>query len=318
MVDISICLCTFNRSDQLWKALGSLFSQHTEGEFTFEIVIVDDGSTDATPDVVSQASAISPVPLHYTRQANSGIATARNRSVKEATGKWVAFFDDDQIASPEWLLRLLRVAIKSGAECVGGPCLLVIPEGSEAKPVGTVRRLLGENPYMVNPPTFCSRFDPRKFLMSKVPMPSTGNALIKRELFYRLGGFREGVRFGEDLEFFQKAAQANIKMEIASDAVIHQVIPALRLQPDYLFALAKRSAIHQADQNWKAHGFRLPFIVALRFLHAIGWTIPSLVTAYVFNRQDELLAKRCSLHFSLNYLLRIAKILASKAANVQS
>ncbi len=318
MVDISICLCTFNRSDQLQNALGSLFAQHTEGEFTFEIVIVDDGSTDATPDVVGQASAISPVPLRYTQQANSGIATARNRSVKEAIGKWVAFFDDDQIAAPEWLLRLFRAAMKSSAECVGGPCLLAIPEGSEVQPVGTVRKLLGENPYMVNPPTFCSNFDPRKFLMSKVPMPSTGNALIKKDLFFKLGGFREGVRFGEDFEFFQKAAQANIKMVIASDAVIHQVIPTLRLQPDYLFALAKRGAVHQADQNRKAHGFRLPFIVALRFLHVIGWTIPSLVTAYVFNRQDVLLAKRCSLHFSLNYLLRIANILTSKAKDVQS
>ncbi len=317
MVDISICLCTFNRADQLRNALDSLFAQHTEGAFTFEIVIVDDGSTDATSDVVGQASAISPVPFRYIRQTNSGVATTRNRGVKEATGEWVAFFDDDQIASPKWLLRLFRVAVKTGAECVGAPCLLMVPVGSEVQPVGTVRRLLGENPYMVNPPDFLSRFDPRKAGMARVAIPSTGNALITRDAFYRVGGFREGLRFGEDFEFFQKVTCAGIKMGIAPDAVIHQVIPASRLHPDYLLPLSERSAVYQADQNWKEHGrIRLLYMVALRCIHVIGWTIPSLLAALVFNRQDVLLAKRCSLHFSLNYLARIVKHFTSKAADV--
>jgi succinoglycan biosynthesis protein ExoM len=313
MVDISICLCTFNRADQLRNALNSLFAQRTEGVFTFEIIIVDDGSTDATPDVVDNARTLSPVPIRYVQQTNSGIATARNRSVKEATGAWVAFFDDDQVASTEWLLRLFCVAMKTGAECVGGPCLLMVPEGSKIQPVDTVRKLLGENPFMMNAPTYFSRLHP---VRKTAAIPGTGNALVKKDVFLRLGGFQEDLHYGEDFEFFHKVARSGVKMDIAPDAVIHQVIPASRLQLSYLLPLAEKGAQGQADHDWKNSNLtRLLFMAALRCVHLACWTIPSLFVVSFLNKQDWLLAKRCSLRFSLTYLRRIIDHLASKVTD---
>lgn len=312
-VDISICLCTFNRADQLKDALDSLFAQHTDGVFTFEIVIVDDGSTDTTPVVVNQATAISPVPIRYVRQPNSGVATARNRSVKEANGEWLAFFDDDQIACAQWLLRLFRRAEQTGAECIGGPSLLTFPAGGEINPIGTVRKLLGENPFMMRAPTYLSWLDLRR---KTTAIPGTGNALVRKKIFSRLGGFREGVRYGEDFEFFHKIAQTGIRMDIAPEAIIYQVVPVARLQPAYLLPLAKKGALNQADHDWKYFSrARIFLLVILRSGFLAFWIAPTLVAAYWSNRPEVLLAKRCSLSFSITYLRRIADNIRSKKSD---
>ena len=79
--------------------------------FSYDIVVVDDGSTDQTPAVIQSMVKASSVEIRYIRQNNSGVATARNTGVRHALGNWVAFFDDDQIADRDWLIRLLAAAM---------------------------------------------------------------------------------------------------------------------------------------------------------------------------------------------------------------
>jgi succinoglycan biosynthesis protein ExoM len=313
-VDISICLCTFNRQGQLSNALNSIIAQRTENTFSFEIVIVDDESTDATADVVWKTKEYSPVPLSYFWQSNAGVAVARNRCVKEAAGEWIAFFDDDQIASPEWLFSLYREALHSGAECVGGPCHLLVDKSCGVKPVGTVRKLLGENPFMANSPSILSRLHPSRRTSA---IPGTGNALVKKTVFQRLGGFREGLRYGEDFEFFQRVARAGTKIAIAPKASVQHVIPASRLSLDHLLPLAARGARFQADCDSEYHGRkRLLYTSGLRCVHLIGWILPGLLVSYLFKDRDMLLAKKCSLRFTIEYLHRALNLCGSKVTDV--
>lgn len=106
---ISVQICTYNRKESLSKVLLSLFDQ-TLSPDAYEVVLVDDGSTDGTEDLVKELDP--PYHLQYIRQNNSGLATARNKGIREAEGEYILFIDDDVLADrrllEEHLLAHLR------------------------------------------------------------------------------------------------------------------------------------------------------------------------------------------------------------------
>ena len=96
---ISIIIPTYNRKDILFKCLNALFNQ-THPKSQYEIIVVDDGSTDTTPKLVKKLTNLSPVPLNYFKQANKGPASVRNLGIMEAKGDIILFIGDDIIATP--------------------------------------------------------------------------------------------------------------------------------------------------------------------------------------------------------------------------
>ncbi len=121
---VSIIIPTRNRAPVLARCLEALGRQSFPAE-RFEVIVVDDGSADATPATLERAAAGLRVPLRAFRQAASrGANAARNRGVKEARGKLVVFMDDDTIA-PEGWLEALVADFQAAAHPVGtGPVLL--------------------------------------------------------------------------------------------------------------------------------------------------------------------------------------------------
>ena len=98
MAEVTVVVPTRNRAAMLRQALRSVAAQRG---VDLEAVVVDDGSTDATPAVVT---AIGDRRLRLVRhQRPQGVSTARNRGVAEARGRWVAFLDDDDVWAPEKL-----------------------------------------------------------------------------------------------------------------------------------------------------------------------------------------------------------------------
>jgi len=126
-IDISVNVCTYNRAEMLRGALESLICQKTDGKFSYEIVVVDNASTDDTKAVVKQVSKNSPVPIRYIFEENKGVAQARNRGVKGSQGAWIAFFDDDQFAEADWLRELYSTALLTRAPIVGGAVHVDLP-----------------------------------------------------------------------------------------------------------------------------------------------------------------------------------------------
>ena len=80
VIDISIVVCTYNRSELLRGALESLMALRTGGRFFFEILVVDNASTDDTPEVIEEIRENSRVPLRSVREPRKGVAAARNCS----------------------------------------------------------------------------------------------------------------------------------------------------------------------------------------------------------------------------------------------
>jgi glycosyltransferase involved in cell wall biosynthesis len=118
-IHISAVICTHNRSGYLRKALQSLARQTLPTE-SHEIVVVDNGSTDATRDVCAEFSDVKN--LRYIYEPTIGLSHARNTGWRSARGRYVAYLDDDAVACPVWLERIVEVfeTVRPRPGCVGG------------------------------------------------------------------------------------------------------------------------------------------------------------------------------------------------------
>jgi glucosyl-dolichyl phosphate glucuronosyltransferase len=117
--DISIVVPTFNRSLLLRRTLASLVSQRTD-QFRYEILVVDNGSSDGTREVVESFARTCPR-IRYLLETRQGVSAARNTGVSAATGAIVAFIDDDVEADTEWLSEVRRAfELYPDVDCVGG------------------------------------------------------------------------------------------------------------------------------------------------------------------------------------------------------
>ena len=100
MPTVSIILPTYNRAKFLPEAFAAISSQ----TFTdWELIVVDDGSTDGTPELVPQLTSEFRQPVRYTYQQNQGAYGARNTGLEQATGKYFAFYDSDDLWLPHHL-----------------------------------------------------------------------------------------------------------------------------------------------------------------------------------------------------------------------
>lgn len=93
----SVVIPTYNRREYLLRCLRSLFAQTVDPSL-YEIVIIDDGSTDGTREAVEEIKDEAPCPLIYIWQENSGRARARNEGIRAARGRYIIFLDSDMIA----------------------------------------------------------------------------------------------------------------------------------------------------------------------------------------------------------------------------
>lgn len=136
---ISSIICTRNRARYLPQAIHSLAEQNIARE-DYEIIVVDNASTDATKETVARLShEVSN--LRYVLEENPGLSAARNRGLKEAAGPIVAFLDDDALATPGWLSAILDAfETEPRPACVGGP---VEPWWENQKPNWFPASLLG-------------------------------------------------------------------------------------------------------------------------------------------------------------------------------
>jgi glycosyltransferase involved in cell wall biosynthesis len=234
--DITVLLPTYNRCRVLRAALGSVLEQRTGDAFTYEVLVVDDGSTDETRQVVAEMAAAAPVPVRYLRADGEGVGTARNRGIRAARGDWIAFTDDDQVVEPDWLAELMAAARRTGADAVGGIRLLQLaPDRGADVPPGC-RAYLGEMVVEAEAPVRARR-----------DLPDTGNSLVARHVFERAGWFPARAPFGgSDLDFFQHVHECGLSIWRTPRAVVHHLIPPYRLEPDYLKWIARRVGVNFA------------------------------------------------------------------------
>lgn len=303
--EISVVVCTFNRAEMLADALASLTRLETHAAFTYEIVVVDNASTDRTPAVVADLAAMSSL-FRYVREERKGIVPARNRGIREARGKYIAFFDDDQLALPQWLHALWTTAEERGAGCVGGPVHLKLPEGCDRKLQPVVRMLLGESDWSQTP----TKYDNKR-------CPGAGNMLLAREWLDRVGVFDEAFNVrGEDTDLFLRLFAAGCEAWYAPDAVVLHVMTAQRLEDAYVLRLADWMGGSVAEKEFRVAN-RAKF-AARRFLkqaRRVLSEMPQFGLAKLRGEPESLLNERCRSAISAAYGRRSGELLSSPRAS---
>lgn len=185
MIRGSVVLATYNRKEPLERLLRTL-SEQTLPRSEFEVVVVDDGlREDATPVAMAFEGALQIVVL---RQANAGVAIARQRGVERARGRIVIFLDDDMLTSPDFVERHLELHEGHDDRVVMGELL----------PDPNVARLpLFERYHAHAQQKAAARYaNAGTFSGHDV---YTGNISLPRELFFRAGGFDPAFHI-EDVE----------------------------------------------------------------------------------------------------------------------
>jgi len=120
---VSICIPTYNRKDFLIETLDSILQQTYKD---YEIVIVDDGSTDDTADMIKKLN----FPVTYHRQENRGDAAARNKLIELAKGKYITFIDSDDLLLPDAVEKMVKAAESAGRDfIVYGPYYRIDKDG---------------------------------------------------------------------------------------------------------------------------------------------------------------------------------------------
>ncbi len=241
---ISVIVPTYDRPDMLRNALRSLSLQETDQGVPYEIVVIDNASKESTRAVVAEIAGSSPVPVRYFREEAAGYPMALNRGVKEALGGWLAFFDDDQLAEPNWLKELLTPALATGGQVVGGSIWVRLPV-EETPPLGPVcRSLLGEHAY-----------DGTARVCEGRSIPSGGNMLVAREVFDAVGLFDISMAVGGcDSDFLLRARAHGITVLISPTAVVHHVVPPYRMTSSYLRWASMRWGCQYAYLDCKNFG----------------------------------------------------------------
>jgi len=187
---ISAIIITHNRVEYLIKAIQSLLDQNL-GKDQFEIIVVDNCSTDHTMETVEQFSADNTV--RYVYEPDLGSSTSRNTGLQHARGSYVAFLDDDVITCPDWLEKILHVfeTVQPRPGCVGGR---VVPIWESERPVWLSDTLLlslalidwSESPHVIED--------------LKEEHLVSANIAFPTEIVKETGGFNTKLgRFGKDL-----------------------------------------------------------------------------------------------------------------------
>src|SRR5207253_2430962 len=121
---VSVIVCSFNGARTISECLEGVVALHYP---TYEVIVVDDGSTDETPLIAASFN------VRLIRTANRGLSSARNTGLAAASGEIVAYLDDDARPDPEWLTYLAATFLGSQHVAVGGPNLPPAGDGLMAE-----------------------------------------------------------------------------------------------------------------------------------------------------------------------------------------
>lgn len=285
---LSIIIPTRNRWAFLRDALDSLKSEVAE-DIPVEIIVIDNGSTDSTRDVVAAFAAIAACPVVYLYEGLPGLHVGRHLGAERSRAPLLAYLDDDVIVQPGWLRAVVeRFGADDRIALVGGPC-----------------RPLWEAP----PPPWVDSFRDEclgGWCLSQLSLLDLGseakaipaqyvfgcNYCIRKDILYQFGGFHPDglpshlLRYRGDGETGLATAIESSRYQVLYEprAAIEHRVPASRLTASYFRHIAYRAGISVAYSILRRHGKAKPRTVidhafrllasALRaaLLRAQAWT----------------------------------------------
>jgi glycosyltransferase involved in cell wall biosynthesis len=204
MTRATLQFCTYNRAALLERVLEACFDQ-TVSEHDYEVVLVDDGSTDATPAVIERARARATCSFTVVRQNNAGLAAARNAGIARAGGERIIFIDDDVLPLPNFVEEHLRAHASRPEAIVRGGAIEVSSPDVLPPPVWSIKNYSGNYFW-------------------------TTNVSVPLKTIRDIGGFDESFsEYGwEDIDVGLRMRFAGIRAIFRPQALVYHVKPPRR------------------------------------------------------------------------------------------
>lgn len=235
---VSVVICTYNRADLLKEALQSLIHQ-TADPSCYEVIIVDNNSTDKTVEVVHNLIREKEF-FRYVLEPKQGLSHARNRGYVEAAYDWVAYVDDDAKVFPNYVERIQHVIDNYKFDCFGG---VYLPWYNNIKP----KWYRDEYQTNVHVQTKTGELPANKFF-------SGGNCVFRKDLLKQSDGFNVEIgmtgnvtAYGEETLLINKLRQLNYKIGFDPELKVEHYVAIYKLNVKWFF----KSAYAHGRDGWK-------------------------------------------------------------------
>ncbi len=237
---VATCIITYRRPRWLAACLESLSLLRVDAANELTVVVVDNDPEGSSRIAVADLQGRCRWPVVYDIEPQRGISYARNRAVRvalEQGADFLAFIDDDETATPDWLMELIEVQRRYAADAVSGP---VLPSYEPGIPGWAIRGGFFERPrHPTGTALDCTR---------------TGNCLISSTM---VAGVAEpfdpafALTGGGDTDFFRRAHQRGARIVWADSAIVYERVPASRARVPWLLRRAYRGGASFAASERK-------------------------------------------------------------------
>ena len=236
--EISVAVCTYNRSDVLPKCLESLVNQSVGTEH-LEVLIIDNNSTDDTKKIATDFCEKHNI-FRYIFEEKQGLSHARNRAIAEAKGEYLAYIDDDAIADKDWIEKIESV-IQNNKDITafGGP---IYPWYNKEKPKWFKDEFATHS------------YGKQHFQLNEQNRPfglSGSNMIFKKEILNKYNGFSteygmtgDKIAFGEESFLFNKMLKNSENIQYFPDIKVSHLVS----EKNY----SLKDAFKRSIQNGKA------------------------------------------------------------------
>lgn len=202
--EFSVIVPVYNRIDEVRDLTESLLRQTDKD---FELIIVEDGSTDPCREVVEDAASRG-LDAHYYFKENEGRSPARNYGIERSKGRWLVFFDSDCVIPPDYFATLRReLRAHPELDCYGGPDAAHESFSDTQKAINYTMTAFLTTGGIRGGKVSLEKFTPRTF-----------NTGFRREVYDNVGGFRE--MFSEDIDMSTRIRKAGFRIGLIRDAYV--------------------------------------------------------------------------------------------------
>ena len=277
--DVAVVIPTLRRPDSLERAVRSALAQTGVMDRLREIVVVDNDPQASSREQIQRLAEEASVPIIWRHAPRPGVATARNEGLTATSAPLIAFLDDDEAASPDWLAALLSAQTATGADAVFGPIRGRAPDGTG-----------WAQPYLER---FFGREGPAETQLIDAPY-GCGNALLVRatalpgDAPFNVAADQSG---GEDDALFAALAARGGRFGWAADAWVDEFAPPHRATLRY--ALTRAFAYGQGPSQTAAAARDWPIVMRWMVIgaaQAAVWGAASLALTLIRSpRRAEML-----------------------------
>lgn len=204
MIDISIIVPLYNRPQEIDELLQSLVNQTNKN---FEVIVVEDGSTNKSEDIVNRYAKQLNVKYFY--KDNSGPGQTRNYGAERASGNYLIFFDSDCIIPQNYIETVLQSLEKEYVDAFGGPDATLPNFTVTQKAIGYAMTSFLTTGGIRGGSEKAGKFHPRSFNMG-----------IAKDAFAKTGGYST-MRFGEDIDLTLRILEAGLSTKLIKEAFVY-------------------------------------------------------------------------------------------------